>query len=62
MFAVSTVVSTVKYLTEQQGERGIPDAARREAVVGELERYERLMAERTREHEERQRMRKDERV
>jgi glyoxylase-like metal-dependent hydrolase (beta-lactamase superfamily II) len=62
MFAISTVVSTVTYLTEQRGERGIADPAGRRAVLAELERYEQAMAERAREHDERQRTRKDERV
>ena len=62
MFAVSTVVSTVTYLTERDDERGIPDEGLRARMIAELDRYERLMAERAREHQERVRKEQSEKA
>lgn len=53
MFAVSTVVSTVAYLLEQRGERGLPEPQRAE-VAAAVESYERMVAERMRAHRERE--------
>ncbi|GAA4168578.1 MBL fold metallo-hydrolase [Gryllotalpicola koreensis] len=50
VFAVSTVVSTVTYLLEQQGVRGIPDPVQRAAVAADVDRYEQQLAERMRAH------------
>jgi glyoxylase-like metal-dependent hydrolase (beta-lactamase superfamily II) len=47
MFAVSTVVSTITYLVDEQGERGIPDEQLRDQVLTELERYHQKVAEHT---------------
>jgi glyoxylase-like metal-dependent hydrolase (beta-lactamase superfamily II) len=54
MFAISTVVSTARYLVEQSGERGIASAQLRDEVAAELGRYDAAMAARMRAHERRE--------
>lgn len=50
MFAASTVISTVEYLTELEGERGIADPARREEVMADVAKYQQMMAARAKEN------------
>ena len=50
MFGASTVISTVEYLAELDGESGIADASQREQILADVEKYQQLMAARAKEH------------